>query len=111
MLQNETRIIENICLIVMIAFFCIGAIVICEDCAWIEHSNITIEVKEKYIDGSQLYIISKDNVTYNVRTNINYAKLTNDKTYEVAVAHNPFIGTGFLNSDGAWNIDNVIREV
>jgi hypothetical protein len=79
------------------------------NCIWVDHQIITIEVKEKI--PSPLSVISQTETTYRVRSNIDYAKLREGKTYEVSVAHNPFIGVGWVNKDGLWNIDNVIREV
>jgi hypothetical protein len=79
------------------------------NCVWIDHQTITIEVKEKI--PSPLSVISQTETTYIVRSNIDYAKLHKGKIYEVSVAHNPFIGAGWMNKDGTWNIDNVVREV
>ena len=77
------------------------------NCVWVDHQTITITVEEKY----PLYIISQNGMTYNVVLSMDYAKMKEGKSYEVAVAHNPYIGIGRMNPDGTWNIDKVIREV
>ena len=108
--DNDYRYI--IIIYIAMVFLAISSVgLVCLNCIWIDHSIITITVKEKYSTHDQLYAVSNDMVTYCVRSNIDYAKLNEGKTYEVDVAHNPFIGAGWVNKDGTWNIDNVIKEV
>lgn len=96
--------------IACVVLFTATVIVIGISCIWIDHSYITINIKEKYTSHDQLYVVSENDVTYCVRSNIDYAKFIEGNTYVVAVAHNPYIGRGWVNKDGTWNIDGIIDK-